>query len=495
MIARAVVLALVIAGAGLLSARAGGAEQAVAREPLSKLPRAIAGWHAAGDTPLDAASLQVLGVDDYVNRRYVGAEGQLVGLYIGYYGSQRQGDTIHSPQNCLPGAGWQPTASSTETLTAGGLVLVPRARTNHRQRVRQQILARRGRGAAASDGWSARADHGARHRRAGEGGTRRRGLRAVADACAPELPPMTSSSRLLALILAAALTATACHRNPEVRAREALARGDAYLAQHKIREATIEYRNAVQAQPARADAHYKLAKAYAEAGDPIKAYEEYSRAADLDPSNVDAQLNAGTLLLMGGEFGRARTRAELALKAQPNSAPARILLGNALAGLKDMRRAVAEMEQAIALDPSYAPAYAALGAVQFVRGGRDDARASFERAVQLAPKSVEARLAFANFQWAMGDAPATERELKAALAIDSSNPLAHRMLALFYLAARRAPEAEPHFKALAAASPDGTLALATSRETQPASGRRGSGWRRSTTTRAVPPKRSGSWTS
>ena len=271
---------------------------------------------------------------------------------------------------------------------------------------------------------------------------------------------MTSSSRLLALILAAALTATACHRNPEVRAREALARGDAYLAQHKIREATIEYRNAVQAQPARADAHYKLAKAYAEAGDPIKAYEEYSRAADLDPSNVDAQLNAGTLLLMGGEFGRARTRAELALKAQPNSAPARILLGNALAGLKDMRRAVAEMEQAIALDPSYAPAYAALGAVQFVRGGRDDARASFEKAVQLAPKSVEARLAFANFQWAMGDAPATERELKAALAIDSSNPLAHRMLALFYLAARRAPEAEPHFKALAAASPDGTLALA-----------------------------------
>ena len=93
---------------------------------------------------------------------------------------------------------------------------------------------------------------------------------------------MTSSSRLLALILAAALTATACHRNPEVRAREALARGDAYLAQHKIREATIEYRNAVQAQPTRADAHYKLAKAYAEAGDPIKAYEEYSRAVNDD---------------------------------------------------------------------------------------------------------------------------------------------------------------------------------------------------------------------
>jgi EpsI family protein len=33
-------------------------------------------------------------------------------LYIGYYESQRQGDTIHSPLNCLPGAGWQPISKS-----------------------------------------------------------------------------------------------------------------------------------------------------------------------------------------------------------------------------------------------------------------------------------------------------------------------------------------------------------------------------------------------
>jgi EpsI family protein len=29
-------------------------------------------------------------------------------LYVGYYTSQRKGDTIHSPMNCLPGAGWTP---------------------------------------------------------------------------------------------------------------------------------------------------------------------------------------------------------------------------------------------------------------------------------------------------------------------------------------------------------------------------------------------------
>ena len=32
-------------------------------------------------------------------------------LYIGYYTSQKNGDTIHSPKNCLPGAGWDPIHS------------------------------------------------------------------------------------------------------------------------------------------------------------------------------------------------------------------------------------------------------------------------------------------------------------------------------------------------------------------------------------------------
>ena len=29
-----------------------------------------------------------------------------MGLFIGYFPTQRSGQSIHSPQNCLPGAGW-----------------------------------------------------------------------------------------------------------------------------------------------------------------------------------------------------------------------------------------------------------------------------------------------------------------------------------------------------------------------------------------------------
>jgi EpsI family protein len=58
----------------------------------------------------------VLGVDDYLTRAYFTPDRAGVGLYIGYWASQRQGDTIHSPQNCLPGAGFEPVSQSTLTI-------------------------------------------------------------------------------------------------------------------------------------------------------------------------------------------------------------------------------------------------------------------------------------------------------------------------------------------------------------------------------------------
>jgi len=43
-----------------------------------------------------------------------------VDLYIAYFPTQRAGDTIHSPKNCLPGAGWTPVESSRVMLSLPG---------------------------------------------------------------------------------------------------------------------------------------------------------------------------------------------------------------------------------------------------------------------------------------------------------------------------------------------------------------------------------------
>ena len=120
---RALVLATMIVAAGWYGTHVAGEERLVARQPLSTLPALIGSWHVVSDQPLEPDVLQVLGVDDYANRTYVDAAGVPVSLYVGYYASQRQGDTIHSPQNCLPGAGWEPVSYRREALEADGVAV------------------------------------------------------------------------------------------------------------------------------------------------------------------------------------------------------------------------------------------------------------------------------------------------------------------------------------------------------------------------------------
>jgi EpsI family protein len=84
------------------------AEELPPREPLAKLPMLIDDWRGRRGEDLTPEVLAVLRVDDYIMRSYSRAKEAPVSLYIGYHDSQRQGDTIHSPLNCLPGSGWQP---------------------------------------------------------------------------------------------------------------------------------------------------------------------------------------------------------------------------------------------------------------------------------------------------------------------------------------------------------------------------------------------------
>jgi EpsI family protein len=82
-------------------------ERVPPRRPLAEMPWRLGDWTATGQREFDAETAAVLGADDYVWRPYARPSGDTADLYIGYYESQRQGDTVHSPMNCLPGAGWQ----------------------------------------------------------------------------------------------------------------------------------------------------------------------------------------------------------------------------------------------------------------------------------------------------------------------------------------------------------------------------------------------------
>jgi EpsI family protein len=86
------------------------AERIPLRHPLNEFPLQLSPWEGR-DEPLEGRIIKAAGVDDYVNRVYKDPSGHSLQLYIGYYRSQKAGDTIHSPRNCLPGGGWVPVST------------------------------------------------------------------------------------------------------------------------------------------------------------------------------------------------------------------------------------------------------------------------------------------------------------------------------------------------------------------------------------------------
>jgi len=81
----------------------------------SALPATLEGFPGT-DGVLSEQERAVAGMSAYVVRTYAplaSQSGRPFSVYVGYYDRQTQGRTIHSPKNCLPGAGWEALASRT----------------------------------------------------------------------------------------------------------------------------------------------------------------------------------------------------------------------------------------------------------------------------------------------------------------------------------------------------------------------------------------------
>jgi EpsI family protein len=119
MIARVLIVITIFSATALASEWLSRPEPLIAREPLANLAQSLDGWSGT-ELPLDAKVLDTLGLDDHLSRVYERAGNPPVSLYIGFYKSQRTGQTIHSPLKCLPGTGWQPLQTGRVFLDVQG---------------------------------------------------------------------------------------------------------------------------------------------------------------------------------------------------------------------------------------------------------------------------------------------------------------------------------------------------------------------------------------
>lgn len=115
---RFAILLVAIIGAGVLvNAWAYLGEAHVDRKPLKDFPEQLGEWRKNKDQTIDEPTMKVLRASDYLLRDFQRPDGQSANFYVGYYASQREGATYHSPLNCLPGSGWTLTQPDTVTIS------------------------------------------------------------------------------------------------------------------------------------------------------------------------------------------------------------------------------------------------------------------------------------------------------------------------------------------------------------------------------------------
>jgi exosortase D (VPLPA-CTERM-specific) len=157
----------------LAPARAGHPPE---RDPFSLFPREIAGWSGT-TSALDPRVERVLGADDYLAAVYQSpGEAAPVDFFLSYYLTQTEGEVIHSPEACMPSAGWEvfsidPRSDPEGHRTAAGLLLVRGPRPPGDQRIHRQVRhARRRHARRAQRRRAGAGDNPDRRRRGGGGG-------------------------------------------------------------------------------------------------------------------------------------------------------------------------------------------------------------------------------------------------------------------------------------------------------------------------------------
>ena len=107
---RFAVVALLMAATAFLTQARSSSEVFPPREPLSSLPNQYGAW-VGREMIIDQQTLDILGAGEFLSRKFDNSDQPQpwIDLLIAYFPSQKAGDTIHTPDHCLRGAGWIPT--------------------------------------------------------------------------------------------------------------------------------------------------------------------------------------------------------------------------------------------------------------------------------------------------------------------------------------------------------------------------------------------------
>ena len=131
---------------------------------------------------------------------------------------------------------------------------------------------------------------------------------------------MNKLPKALALSVAIALTGCA-----EDDPQQFIAEGNALFEKGGLKEAGVQFKNALQINPELSEAYYGLAKLSEKESDWVGMHRNLQEVVRLDPNNLDARVKLGTLLIE--QLEKAKEQVSSALKLDPENNGAILLDG------------------------------------------------------------------------------------------------------------------------------------------------------------------------
>jgi len=246
--------------------------------------------------------------------------------------------------------------------------------------------------------------------------------------------------------------------NSEKRKQSYLRSGLDYVARGKLREASIQFLNAIQIDPRWAEPHYQLAKVALRLSDYGTARLEFEQVVQLAPENLDAHAQWGYLLLDEGKVIEARDQADLVLAKQPKNADAILLKAEVHSELQEPDLALQEARQAIALAPDNARAYVTESAILIQTKKYPEAEAGLRKILQREPNNLQALLSLGTLLGQLKRFPEAESAIQAAVKAAPENASPRSALMQLYLDENRRDEAKKVAEQAKTDLPDNTSA-------------------------------------
>jgi exosortase D (VPLPA-CTERM-specific) len=111
-------------------------EKTPIKQPFDRFPLGVGEWRGTRAV-MEKQFLDELKFSDYALIDFRDRQGREVGFYVAYYASQRKGESIHTPETCLPGGGWVFEELGHATIALG-------AATGGSMRVRRAFMYKNG---------------------------------------------------------------------------------------------------------------------------------------------------------------------------------------------------------------------------------------------------------------------------------------------------------------------------------------------------------------